>query len=227
MTIVAVTGLQREAAIAARAGVATIACAGNSAQLNEKLRKIAKIEGIISIGVAAGLAPGLKPGSCVIASEVVNGAKHFAADDTWRHRISAKLPSASVERIAGTSNILASLEAKAGLYRATGAAAADMESHIAAAFAAEQKIPFAALRIVADPAESTLPPAALNALSTDGRIRYGAVLGSIARHPGQIPALMRTAGESRIAFRELLRCVGALGPLLAAPDFGKFLLDMG
>jgi adenosylhomocysteine nucleosidase len=220
VTILAVTGMLREANIVKRAGVMAIACGGDFAELRTALRDIGEIDGVISIGIAGGLAPGLKPGSCVLATEVVDDPDRFDTDDAWREAMRAKLPHAMLEPIAGTNVILATPKAKESNRRMTGAAAADMESHIAARFAKERKIPFAALRVIADPAESVLPQAARNALSTDGSIDYGAVLRSVLQNPGQIPALMRTARESEIAFAELLRCVRTLGDRLAAPDFG-------
>ena len=108
--------------------------------------------------------------------------------------------------------------AKADLQRATGAHAADMESHIAAAFARARDLPFAALRTISDPWDAELPPLATNALTPDGRIDPAAVLISLMKNPGQIPALMRTSRESNAAFAALLRCRRALGLRLLGPD---------
>ena len=52
---------------------------------------------------------------------------------------------------------VATAEGKADLYRRSGAFLVDMESHIAARLAHARDVPFAALRVVADPAERTLP----------------------------------------------------------------------
>src|SRR4029077_11025626 len=106
---------------------------------------------------------------------------------------------------------------KAKLFRQTGAVVVDTESHIVAMLA--DAIPFAVLRVVLDAEHSELPPAALVALGPDGKVRLGAVLGSVLKRPSQIPALFRTARDSRLAFAALLRCCDALGIGLAAPDF--------
>ncbi len=221
MKIVAVCGLLREARIAAQGGVVAIAGGGDAKRLAAELSRAASnARGIVSFGIAGGLTPGLKSGTCIIATEVIHGGERMATHAAWRGRMKEKLPDAFLAPIAGTSSIVSSPEAKAALRAHTSAAAVDMESHVAAIFARERNIPFAALRVIADPAEAALPQAALVALSPDGSIRYGAVLRSVLSNPAQIPALMATARQSKIAFAQLLRCVQALGPGRAAPDVG-------
>ena len=117
-------------------------------------------------------------------------------------------------------------DAKRALRRVTGAAAVDTESHIAAAIAAAHRLPFAAIRVVADSARRSLPPVALVALAADGKISGRAVLASLARTPGQLPSLLRTAIDARTAFRALLRGRRLLGPGLAYPDFGELVIDV-
>ena len=58
----------------------------------------------------------------------------------------------------------------------TGAVAVDMESHIAAAYAAEAGLPFAALRVVSDPAGRALPALAMAAIKPNGDIDLRKVL---------------------------------------------------
>jgi len=48
----------------------------------------------------------------------------------------------------------------------------------------------------------------------------------LARAPGQLPLLLRTAIDARTAFRALLRGRRLLGPGLAYPDFTELLLDV-
>ena len=74
------------------------------------------------------------------------------------------------------------------------------------------------LRVISDDAGHVLPPAALLAMKPDGGIALGRVLGSLLRHPLQVPALIRTARTSNKAFRELLRCRGLCGVGLAGLD---------
>jgi adenosylhomocysteine nucleosidase len=58
--------------------------------------------------------------------------------------------------LAGVDAMVVSSHVKAGLRKATGALAVDMESHVAASFAAAHHLPFAAVRAVCDPVNRTL-----------------------------------------------------------------------
>ena len=85
-----------------------------------------------------------------------------------------------------------------------------MESLIAGHYALEQRIPFAILRAVSDPAERDLPPLVLKAVDSDGGIDALAVVGGLIRSPGQFAGLRAAARDSRAAFQALKRCRGLL-----------------
>src|SRR4029079_4828084 len=110
--------------------------------------------------------------------------------------------------LAGSERIVACMHSKAALRRATGAAAVDMESHIAAHYADENSLPFAALRVVADPASRTLPEVAVAALKSDGKIDPWRVLRGVARRPHAIPALMRPPRGLNLAVTGDTSCRG-------------------
>ena len=220
--IVAVCGLTREADLLARSAVHTIIGGGARTVLEHRLDAISRgcIAGIISIGICGALDPTLKVGDCVIAPDVVFGPSRFATDPRWLQRLAAELPDTVVGVIAGTDVMLVETVQKHALRQATNAIAADMESHVVAEFAAACGIPFAALRVVSDDAHHALPPAVLGAMKPDGGVNVAAVIGSLLRKPGQLPALLRTARDSEIAFKTLFRCLDRLGPRLLGPDFG-------
>jgi hopanoid-associated phosphorylase len=196
--------------------------------LREKLeRALTKnTAGIISIGIAGGLSPLLKSGDCVIASEIVSEGRHIPTDKSWTQRLAARLPDAMVAPITSSEGIVLDQTSKADLFRATGAHAVDMESYVAARFAGEHCLAFAALRAIADPARSELPPLVAGVITTAGTVNLFAVLRAILREPRQIPALIRTARESNAGFRTLLRCRDILGLGLAGPDGSELALDM-
>jgi hypothetical protein len=98
------------------------------------------------------------------------------------------------------------------LYDATGAVAADMESHVAARVAARAGRPYAALRVVCDPAQRTVPRSAVAGMRPDGKVHPVAVLASLMRHPAELPALLALASEARSAMRTLRLSCEALGP---------------
>ena len=91
-----------------------------------------------------------------------------------------------------------------------GAAAVDMESHRVACVAARAGLPFAAVRVIADPADRALPSSALAGFNARGETQIGAVLWELANHPLQLPALIRVARDSNKAFSTLNRCAALL-----------------
>jgi adenosylhomocysteine nucleosidase len=227
--IVAVTGLKREARIAAGPDVRAICCGGRPEILRRELNAAlnGKVRGIISFGICGALSPALRPGTCIIASEIIGEGARFATDKAWSGRLRRHLPEAATGAIAGTASILQTAQAKSELFARTGAFAADMESQTAAEFARQSDLPFVSLRAVADSAVSNLPAAALAAVTERGNIDYLAVIASLVRRPGQMGALIRTASETRAAFAALFRCLDLLGGSLPGPDFGEPALDMG
>ena len=226
--IVAVSGLASEARIAAGPRVRAIAAAGDPRRLTQLLeREVARgTRGIMSFGIAGGLAEEIEAGAWLIGRSVVAGEAKWQCDPAWIDALAARLPGAIAVDFAGVDAPVMRPAAKRALQRTTGAAAVDTESHIAAAIAAKHGLHFAAFRVVADSARRTLPPVAAVALTEDGRVRHTAVLHSLARTPSQIPAVLRTAVDARLAFRALLRGRRRLGRGLAHPDLGDLLLDV-
>ena len=216
--VVAVTGIAFEAKIAAGAGV-TVVCGGGSIAAALEQAIAHGCAGVLSFGTAGGLAPDLAPGDWVVASAIVCERGRFPADPRWSEQLVQLLPAATRVVIAGVAAPVADAAAKRALHQATGAAAADMESHIAAEIAAAHGVPFAACRVIIDPADRTLPPAALVGIRPDGSADVAAVLGSLARQPGQWWDLVRTALDARRARAALLRGRRMLGERLGLPDF--------
>ena len=208
--VLIVCGLRREAAILAGPGRATLC--GDAPALRAKLAEAAGLRPllVISWGVCGGLDPKLRPGDLILGAEVVSDGRVVATDQALTSSLARGLAPAAtriaVQRMAGAAAPVLTADAKSELRRATGAAGVDMESLAAGGFAAERRIPFAILRAVADPAERSLPPLALKAVRPDGRIDAMAVIGGLARSPGQFAGLCATALDSRAAFQALTRC---------------------
>jgi len=141
-----------------------------------------------------------------------------AIDDTDGQFLSAD--------IAGVDAPVADATSKNALFAATGAAAVDMESAIVAQAAQRHGLPFAILRVIADPAHRPLPTAALVAMRADGEVDVAAVLAELIRSPGQLPALARLALDSRAAFSALVRARALLGADFASLDLGKYQFDL-
>lgn len=226
--VVAVTGLAAEARIAAGPGVRAIAGGGSASTLIAALeRELGRgASAVISFGIAGGLAEDIACGTWVVARAIVTPTQRWPCDPAWVRSLSARLAGAWTADLAGVDAPVSEPAAKRALLRATAAAAVDTESHLAAAVAAARGVPFAAFRVVADSARRRLPPAAAVALAPGGRVRGGAVLGSLARSPAQLPTLLRTAIDARTALRALSRGRRLLGLGLAYPDLDELVLDM-
>lgn len=222
MTVLAVTGLAREARIARRARLTPVISGTDTDLLTARLEEaIAKgANGIVSFGIAGALAPLLKIGDVVVATHVVHGEERYPTDPQWTGIIRSRLPRAVPGVIAGHEQIVSHVDGKRRLLSLTGAYAVDMESHIAARLAKRHGIPFVAIRTISDAANRGLPPAAQLPLKPSGRIRLGKVLASVASEPSQIPDLMRTGREAGRALRALLRSRNALGLFLGCPYLG-------
>ena len=219
MTILAVTGLAKEAEIVGVADVVAVAGGGDAVSLADKLNALyGDIRGVISIGLAGALSPHLKVGDVVIADEILTGAESWQCHETWRVRLLSRMPHAHQGQFFGSDIIIENPETKIGLHDTTGALAVDMESQVAARFAKARNLPLAGLRVISDDASHVLPPAALVAMKPDGGIALGRVLVSLLKKPAQVPALIRTARASNKAFAELLRCRDLLGVGLAGTD---------
>jgi hopanoid-associated phosphorylase len=228
-SVLVATGLTLEARIAAGPGVTTV-CSGGSPDRLRQLLATADPNGIravVSFGLAGGLDPSLRAGDIVIASHVVRGATHSATDESVMLAFAARLAGgrATPGRVVGWDVVMCSPAEKAALHR-SGASAIDMESHIAAEFAARHDLPFGVVRVICDPAGRAVPPLANRALHANGRIRVAAVLGSLARNPGQIGPLMGLGRDFATAVGALRRSRRLLGRHFGLPDAGQLVLDM-
>jgi hopanoid-associated phosphorylase len=210
--VLIVTGLVQEAKIAAGPGMTVICSSSDPVQLRSLLADFdpATIRGVISFGVAGGLDPDLKSGAVVVATEVVAGNSRWSASEVLSDELIA---GAGVGRqkvfrggLVGVEKVVTGQAGKAALRSEFGAAAVDMESHIAAEFAAMAGLPFAALRVVSDPAHRALPEIATTAIKPNGDVDLRKVLRGIARNPLVIRALVSTGRDFNRALRSLRDC---------------------
>jgi adenosylhomocysteine nucleosidase len=224
--VLIVTGLVQEARIAAGPGMTVICSSSDPQQLRALLTVFdpSTIRGVISFGVAGGLDPSLKSGDVVVATEVMAGDARWLAGLALNEDLiaSVALGRRRVVRggLAGVEEVIFAQAGKAALRSETGAAAVDMESHIAAAYAAEAGLPFAALRVIADPATRALPEFAKAAIKPNGDIDLRKVLRGVARNPMMLRALVSTGIDFNRALKSLRGCRGFLlgGEGLVAAD---------
>ena len=226
--VLVVCGLAFETAIAAGPGVIAVCgpgparvAAGIDALVGRAGSARPALAGILSFGCAGALDPALRPGDCVVASSVTSGvaggADTLAADPAWMHALAERLPLARRGPLAGATAPLATDAAKAHLWQAGGALAVDMESYAAALAARRLDLPFAAVRVVLDPARRSVPPCALAGMREDGGTDLAALLRALARAPGQLGPLILLSCDAWRARRGLRAVRAQLGAALAPP----------
>jgi adenosylhomocysteine nucleosidase len=208
--IIAVTGLSFEARIASGPGVVAL-CSSDPHQLSSaiSIEVLRGFIGIVSFGIAGGLCPNLAPGTCVVARLIVTPQERFAADGAWSRHLLRSIPGAVHADIAGGHTLISDPATKRSLGNATGAVAVDMESSLSAAPAARHNVPFAAVRVLADPSHRALPHVAQVAVLENGRLDFSAIPRSPATQPRQWGDVIRTAFDTRKA-RLVLRQSRAL-----------------
>ena len=183
------------------------ACSGGDADRAEALARAAVADGaglLLSFGLAGGLAPGLRAGDLVAATHVLDDR-----GGTMAACVVLGVTGAADGSVLGQDRPVAAIADKAALYRTSGAAIVDMESHRLARVAAEARVGLAVLRAVLDPADQRLPPAAMVGLGPDGRMRPSAVIRALARRPGDLPDLLRLAVQTRRGLARLRSAAAA------------------
>ncbi len=231
-----ITGLQSEAAIAEDAigsaalptggDLITVKCLGPG-QLRAAAASHALVDlgagALLSFGVAGGCNPDLPSGAIVLA----RGIRDLSTDSTgdiiytnrgWQRRLkSLLLGNVLLEEglIASVAKPASDPQFKSLLYQDGAAAAVDMESAAAARVAMKAGIPFMALRVIVDTADSAVPPAALAGMMPDGTTRAAPVYRALLHRPQDIPGLINI-GLSDVKARKSLRHAAAI----AAPLFG-------
>jgi hypothetical protein len=170
---------------------------------------------VISVGIAGGLDPSLVPGDVIVATGIAAPDRRHAASPIVAQRLAARLSShpkrVILADLAGVESAVMSPGEKHALRINTGALAVDMESHVAAAFAALHGLPFAAVRVVCDPAHRALPDLVSTALRPDGELCLSSVIRSLWQRPLQLLAMPSLAHDAAEGFRALRRCRELLG----------------
>jgi hypothetical protein len=217
-----VMGLQAEADCLRRrhddAAPLTYVSGGSAARarVGAELLRAKGAAGLVSFGLAIGLAPVLRPGDVVVADRVVlPTGEAVPTDPVWRAALLERLAGSDlnlrVARIVGSDEALTSVGAKRRAFQTTFAAALDTESHAVAEVARAAGLPLLVVRAVAEPSEEMRPAIAFAATTEDGQTRSLAVMGLLAKRPWEIPAAWRFTKNGRLAL-DALRRVAAIGP---------------
>ena len=162
---------------------------------------------LLSWGSAGGLSPKLSPGSLILPRIIVAANRSvYHADASWHKDLCNRLRG-QVEfhtgPLAESATVVQTSAAKAILFQQTGAIGVDMESAAVAAVAQEARVPFMAVRVVADSADITLPRSALNAYDEFGRLNFLKLIRGVAERPEELLPLIRLGRDYRAAQRTL------------------------
>ncbi|MEN3976716.1 hypothetical protein [Emcibacter sp. SYSU 3D8] len=219
-----VTGMQFEADILraelAKAGSpdsVVVACAGPS---YVSARRVAAelldqgSEALLSFGIAGALIEGLKPGTLLISSQVVNWHLTIDTDQAWAARMTEGLGktrfATEAGRLAHSDPPAVTPADKRALHIMTKALGVDMESYGVGEIARDRGVPFLTLRVVADGATRILPSSALAAANPDGTVDTVRALTELALHPWEFADMVRL-GLQTSAARKTLRNLALLG----------------
>ena len=223
--MIIVVGLAFEARIAAGPGIHVV-CGGDGSNLTATLTAaiadarmlFGDCPGIISFGVAGGLAPQLRPGTCVIGSAILSGSNQMPTNQKWSQQLLQTFPDAVSGMLLGVSAPICDPGDKRALHVNTGAIAVDMESHVVATVGAAHGLPVAAMRVITDPAERALPSSAVAAMRPNGTTNIGAMIRGVLMRPREIPALFQTAFDALAARAMLVRGRHLLAPVFSRVD---------
>jgi len=217
--VIAFVGMAFEARIAKGPGVLVVCRSADRALATVAESAVRQgYRGMISFGVAGGLNAGLRAGDWVVASEVLESQSTRATDAAWSNKLLGMIAGAVHAPIVGVDAPVAEPAKKRELHRTTGAAAVDMESHVVARLAAAHGLACAAVRVIVDPVDRAVPPAALLAMRPDGRADVKGVLRDLMARPSQLSPLARIAVDAFSARAEMLRVRRLLGPHFGLVD---------
>jgi nucleoside phosphorylase len=183
-------------------------------------------QGIVSLGFAGGLAPGLARGTIVIGTQVLgeDGVGHWPmascdlVEQFHASAVAEALPTLP-GKLVTSRHIVADPSAKADLRKKSGACAVDMETLGIVEAADEAHLPWVAVRAIVDNASDTLPPACLRTLREDGRVATGRLLWMLCRSPALLRHMVRLAGDTALARRHLSQTFErwVKGPIVPGP----------
>lgn len=208
-------GIEREAAIvreALQGQSHDILCSGAVAE-NAMQAASALVEGgathLISFGLAGALDDQLKPGDLLLPASVIDAGDNFwQVDEAWRMNVTSRVPEAHADNLLGVDKPARTGAQKLFLRNIHNAIAVDMESHFIARAASQGGLPFLVIRVIADDSRTSLPQAAMSAISPDGKEQPLKVMRALIRHPGETGDLIRLGLASGKAFRTLSRVAG-------------------
>ncbi len=182
------------------------------------------VTALLSWGSAGGLSQKLSPGSLILPETVIASDRTvYHADPSWHGGLCDRLRG-QVDFYTGpmteSPTVVRTAAEKAILFQQTGAIGVDMESAAVAAVAQEARVPFVAVRAVADSADVTLPRSALSACDEFGRLNFLKLIRGIVAQPTELFSLIRLGRDYRAAQTTLALVARSVGIDLLVSESG-------
>lgn len=182
-------------------------------------RQEKQLSGLVSIGFCGALDTAVATGSVILPDAIVTADRErFDTDAAWMSAVAGRLtgmPLVTERAIYCATDVIETQAGKQATRTQCGACAVDMESAGIAHAATRFSIPFIAVRIVLDEEADTLPEATRDAVHADGNLNVRGLLRGLASRPQDVGRLIRLAGKSGKAQKQLKAVCEAL-----LPDFG-------
>jgi nucleoside phosphorylase len=169
-------------------------------------------DAIISFGLAGALDPTLKPGSIIIAPQVLTPSyKKIPCNPLLGSKIfNLKKNKRGIyfKPILGSNRPITSQSEKRKVFKESKAAAIDMETHIAAQTARKRKIPFFTIRSICDTADQDLPDIISVATKNKKKLNLFEIFRFVLGKPSELkkfPKLIINYKIGMKSLREILR----------------------
>ncbi len=168
----------------------------------------------LGVGLAGGLAPDVTPGCLVVGKQVVDDAgRVWRSDPELTGMAIQSLSRLGLTHRVGTlvtrRDLVGTPDAKAALWRDTGALAADLESSHFLAEARRHGIPALAVRAIADGPWMALDSVWMQVITSGGALSSGRLLKVLLARPGLLIQGVRLGWVSRRGLSHLARFLPA------------------
>lgn len=165
--------------------------------------------GLLSWGFAAGLDQGINAGNVLLPKRVIGAAgESYPVSMEWHRRLhQALLAEFAVvtEPILESAMIVNRPEVKCELARRTHAIGTDMESAAQARLAAARGVPFVAVRVISDTANTRIPQSVTDALDPSGMVSIRRCVTRAVSRPSDGIAMVRLGIQFHAARSSLTR----------------------
>ena len=179
---------------------------------------------LLSWGSAGALDPRLRPGTLLLPQDVLTSeGRRFEVTAAWRaklHELASRQFEIHTGALVQSLHPVTTAQQKQTLFARTGAVAVDTESAAIAEVAASRGLPFVAVRAVLDPATRDLPPSALSAVDSSGRLLVKDLVRGLLRRPGDLPGILVLWSDMRLACSTLATVARLAGLQLGFRDLG-------